>query len=508
MTGITRRNFLRRASLGAAAAAFPFGRASFALAGNLQHKLAHDPRRPQYHLLPAANWMNDPNGPIFYKGRYHMFFQYNPNGAFWGSMHWAHATSPDMVHWKHEPVAIAPTAGGFDRDGVFSGSAVLDGETPTVIYTGVLPAGATGEVTLDDGQHKWREVQCLATSRDPALRTWQKLPEPIIAHPPNLAITGFRDPGVWREGKEWLLTLGSGIKGKGGAVLLYESRDLRHWTYRHPLIEGQGTGRPAANAVDNGEMWECPDFFPLGDRHVLLYATMGKVLWKTGRYRERRFHAEQEGVVDYGAYYAAKTMVDAGGNRILWGWIPETRPEAEYRAAGWAGLMALPRTLSLGSDGSLETSVAPVVERLRTDHRRVGDSEDRQDKQKALAAIRIRELAGELRAEFEAQRAFQLRLRSEKGELYAEIVFDPRRTDAELRVNATTGSFRSEGPVSLRVFLDGSALEVFAKNRAAITARVYKVPPAPLLVEVSEVDALRSLDVWEMTPISKDRLTT
>src|SRR5579864_1246532 len=246
MSWISRRAFLWQT--GCATAATLLSRPAEVLAAratNPQARLASDRLRPQFHLLPAANWMNDPNGPIFYKGRYHMFFQYNPNGAFWGSMHWAHAISPDMVHWKHEPVAIAPTVGGFDRDGVFSGSTVLDGETPTVIYTGVLPAASTSEVTLDDGRHRWREVQCLATAKDADLRTWQKLPEPIIAHPPNLAITGFRDPGVWREGKEWLLTLGSGTKGKGGAVLLYESRDLRHWIYRHPLIEGQGTGQPA-----------------------------------------------------------------------------------------------------------------------------------------------------------------------------------------------------------------------------------------------------------------------
>ena len=78
-------------------------------------RLAADRLRPQYHLLPAANWMNDPNGPIFYRGRYHMFYQYNPNGAFWGSIHWGHATSPDMIHWQHEPVALAPTADGYDR---------------------------------------------------------------------------------------------------------------------------------------------------------------------------------------------------------------------------------------------------------------------------------------------------------------------------------------------------------------------------------------------------------
>jgi beta-fructofuranosidase len=435
-----------------------------------------------------------------------MFFQYNPNGAFWGTMHWAHATSPDMIHWQHEPIALAPTPGGFDRDGVFSGSAVLEGNTPTVIYTGVLPPASPSEITLDDGQHQWREVQCLATSTDPDLRSWKKLPEPIIAWPPqHLLVTGFRDPGVWREGREWLLTLGSGIRAKGGAVLLYESHDLRRWAFRHLLIEGHASGKIAANPVDTGDMWECPDFFPLGNRHVLLISTMSKVFWKTGRYHDRRFTAEKEGVVDFGAYYAAKTMLDEHGNRILWGWIPETRPEAEYRAAGWAGVMALPRTLSLDSDGALRFSPAPAVERLRASHSQVSGGDRNRDK--TLASIRIRDLAGEMQARFAAKRAFLLRLRSERGETLAEIAYEPHKKDAEFRVNSTTGVFATDEAITLRVFLDGSVLEVFANDKAVITARVYSAPSTPLLVEVSDPTGLESLDVWQMRPISPDRLT-
>lgn len=502
---ISRRTFLEQAG-GTTAAALLFRSAALDAQRNLETRLASDRLRPQYHLLPAANWMNDPNGPIFYKDRYHMFFQYNPNGAFWGSMHWAHASSPDMVHWQHEPIALVPTPGGYDQDGVFSGSAVLDGDIPTVVYTGVLPPASPSEITLDDGHHKWREVQCLATARDTDLRTWQKLPEPIIARPPkDLAISGFRDPGLWKEGEEWLLTLGSGIRGKGGAVLLYESRNLRHWAFRHLLAEGRSTGQPTANPVDNGEMWECPDFFPLGSRHVLLYATMGKVRWRTGRYENRRFTAEKEGVVDFGAYYAAKTMLDEHGNRILWGWIPETRPEAEYRAAGWAGVMALPRVLSIGNDGSLRTSPAPAVEILRTSHTQVR-AVDR-NKEKALAAIRIHDLAGEIQARFAAQQAFRLRLHSEKDEPFAEIAYDPQRKDAELRVNQTTAAFAANDTVTLRMLLDGSVLEVFANDRTAITARLYSAPTAPLQLEAPQ-EGLESLDAWGMKPISKDRLSS
>src|SRR3954447_16336473 len=114
--------------------------------GQTASTLASDPQRPQYHLLPAKNWMNDPNGPIYWKGKYHMFFQYNPNAAVWGDMHWNHAISDDMVHWKHLPIALAPTAGWDDADGCFTGSAVDDRGTATILYTGVkavLPERAT-----------------------------------------------------------------------------------------------------------------------------------------------------------------------------------------------------------------------------------------------------------------------------------------------------------------------------------------------------------------------------
>ena len=100
-------------------------------------ELAADPLRPQFHLLPARNWMNDPDGPIYWNRRYHMFFQYNPNAAVWGDMHWAHAISTDMVHWAHLPVALTPTPGGPDQDGCFSGSAVNHGGTVAFLYTGV-----------------------------------------------------------------------------------------------------------------------------------------------------------------------------------------------------------------------------------------------------------------------------------------------------------------------------------------------------------------------------------
>jgi len=311
---------------------------------------------------------------------------------------------------------------------------------------------------------------------------------------------------VWREGKEWLLTLGSGFRGKGGAVLLYESHDLVRWTYRHPLVEGSRVAKSATNPVANGEMWECPDFFPLRNHHVLLISTMGRVLWKTGKYHDRRFTPEKEGVVDFGAYYAAKTMLDEHGNRILWGWIPECRPEAEYRAAGWAGVMALPRALSIGPDGELRMSPVPAVENLREQPAHQADNSGG-DRQRSLANLRIHDLAGEIVVQFGEQRPFLLRLRSEKGESFAEIAYDPQNKDAELRVNNVTGAFGFAEPITLRILLDGSVLEVFANSRMVITARVYSVPSTPLLMEISGNTVVR-LQAWQMRQISKDRLSS
>jgi beta-fructofuranosidase len=233
---------------------------------------------------------------------------------------------------------------------------------------------------------------------------------------------------------------------------------------------------------------------------------MGKVWWKTGSYRNRRFTAEKEGVVDWGAYYAAKTMLDESGNRILWGWIPETRPESEYRASGWAGVMALPRVLSLGPDKGLRMNVAPAVQTLRSSHTAVKRAD--QNRAKVLGGIRISDLAGEIEARLAAGRAFHLRLRSEKGERFAEISYDPQQKGSELRINATTAPLATEDAVTVRAWLDGSVLEILVNDTVAITARVYSVPSAPLIIDVGEIESLEALEVWGMKAISKDRLTS
>ena len=302
--------------------------------------LANDPRRPQFHLLPAKNWMNDPNGPIYFNGKYHMFFQYNPRAAVWGDMSWYHSVSSDMLHWTHLPLAFEPTLGFPDSFGCFSGSAFAVGKRAYVVYTGVVES-LPEKATIRDGSDKLQESQCLAFSDDPDLIHWTKVPKPAVPLPPaGMAITGFRDPSVWREGDTYYMTVGSGLARIGGCVLLYRSTDLTTWEYLHPLISGTWNGKKTPNPCDDGEMWECPDFFALDGMHVLIYSTLGKVFWQSGKLdaSTMKFTPRKTGLLDLDAFYAPKTQLDARGRRILWGWIPERRSEAArcLRLAGRA----------------------------------------------------------------------------------------------------------------------------------------------------------------------------
>jgi beta-fructofuranosidase len=486
----------------------------------MKTKLARDPRRPQFHLLPAANWMNDPNGPIYWNGRYHMFFQYNPDGAYWGDMHWAHAVSPDIVHWKHLPIALSPTPGGPDGAGCFSGTAVIDNGVVNALYTGVTSVSRP-QSTVDDGVHSFRETQCLATSTDPELKTWTKLTHPVIAAPPPALhdVAGFRDPSPWRAGDWWYLALGSGVRRQYGDILLYRSRDLRNWEYLHLLASGASSGRNTTNSVDAGDMWECPDFFALDGKHVLIYSTMGKVHWHSGVLdeKEMRFHSEKSGLLDYGAYYAAKTQLASDGSHIVWGWITETRLLAEYKAAGWAGMMSLPRVLRLDRDGWLRVEFSPAVQSLRRGEQKLTLTPE-QGTIAQLARFAIENATGELLAKFErgaAPFALELIGTLPQGPISEPLVtlrYDPKTPDQILADGIPIPIHGEQHrPLEVHIYVDGSVAEVVLQGAAAYTKRFYYPGPVAPTVQLrfrGRPQAIASLSLWQIEPISPDRLTS
>ena len=453
-----------------------------------------DPHRPRYHFLPPTEWMNDPNGPICWRGEYHLFYQYGPLPENWGLKYWGHAVSGDLVHWRELPIALSPTPDGPDKDGVWSGCAVDDDGVLTLIYTGVFP-----------------EVQCIATSRDGV--TFEKYAgNPVIPNPPEgLAVTGFRDPFVWREGDGWYMIIGSGIKDVGGAPLLYHSDDLRHWDYLHPLCVGK--------KEEHGEMWECPSFFPLDGRHVLFCSPFERPPYFIGTYADHRFTAEAEGRLDYGwHFYAPNSFLDGNGRRILWGWCWEGRTEEAQHAAGWAGVMSLPRVLTLEGD-RLRQAPAPEVETLRgSEHLHLYEIPLTGLMEVELGAIPGDSL--ELRAVIDPGSAREVGLslrRSPDGQEETRLVFT--RETGMLGIDRKKSSLDPaqnigfhDGPVplapgeplDLRLFIDRSLLEVFANGRTCLTSRIYPTRSDSLGISLFAEDGtagLLSLDAWDMLDI-------
>ena len=428
-----------------------------------------DPWRPLWHFTPPAGWMNDPNGLAHFRGEYHLFYQYHPFGTDWGPMHWGHAVSADLVRWRHLPIALAPSPGGPDAGGCFSGSAVDVGGVLSLVYTG----------------HGPEQVQCLATSPDG--RIFTKHPgNPVLASPPEgFPPEHFRDPKVWRAEGRWWMVAGSKRDGRG-AALLYESADLRRWSFKAVAAESDGT---------LGTMWECPDLFTLGDRHVLVVSPEGldrrKALVFVGRldYGTGRLSIESRHVADHGFdYYAPQSFEDAAGRRVVIGWMDSWGSKAwPTKAWGWAGAMTVPRQLSLSKDGTPVWAPVAEIETLRRDPATIPAGEIGPDL-RVVDAIRGDSL--DLEVEIDPGPASEVALllrRSADGRQETRLTYDRARASLAIdreRSGAGDGGVH-EAPLPLaagetlrlRVLLDRSSVEVFAQDgRVVLTDRVYPDP--------------------------------
>jgi beta-fructofuranosidase len=479
--------------------------------------LANDPQRPQFHLLPSANWMNDPDAPVFWNGKYHMFYQYNPDGAYWGNMHWGHAVSPDMIHWKHLPIALAPTPGGPDDAGCFTGTAVIRGDHVEILYTGVTKRDDE-QASTQNGSPKFHETQCLAIGSGNDLLNWEKLPDPVISSPPAGAEwSGFRDPSPWQSGEYWYTVIGSGLKHRYGVALLYRSRDLRHWEYLHPAATGEMNNSLGKHLPEEGDMWECPELFEVEGKWILIYSTKGKAFWQCGDWDSDRllFRPRERGLLDYGCMYAPKTQRDKQGRRILWGWIKETRPETEFRAAGWAGVMSLPRIIEADDQYNVVMRVAQEFESLRMRHHTIREQSDAQTRQREINHMRIYNGCGELRCTFKSRhKACGLALEAVEAGLsktWLDIQSDPESA-TKLTINGGVAEIGSglEG-LDLRLIIDGSVIEIFAGQHLVCTERIYfhGIAAPSLRPRITgAVENIKDLSVWDLAPISKDRLTS
>jgi fructan beta-fructosidase len=332
------------------------------LKAQVKDSIYHDLYRPQIHFSPQAHWMNDPNGMVYYNGIYHLFFQYYPGATVWGPMHWGHAESTDLIHWRQLPTALYPDGLGY----IFSGSAVVDsanttgfgqnGKVPLVaIFTHHDPKGEKAGI-------KTFQNESLAFSLDNG-NTWTKYKgNPVLKNP---GIRDFRDPKVmwYKSEKKWVMTLAT-----QDHITFYSSPDLKEWKLESKFGKEFGA---------HGGVWECPDLFPLKLNSKTYWVLIVNInpggfnggsatQYFIGQFDGSSFVAMDDKTrwLDYGPdEYAGITWNNTGSRKIFLGWMSNWIYANQVPTAKWRNAMTIPRELTLKqADGGLVIASEPVKE--------------------------------------------------------------------------------------------------------------------------------------------------
>lgn len=457
---------------------------------NDKKQLLKDPYRPKYHFVPPQNWMNDPNGPIYYKGEYHLFYQHNPVGDTWGNIHWGHAKSIDLIYWEHLPIALTPSI-EIGEEHCFSGSCVLNKDTPTIVYTSIGPK----KLPLT-GAEQW-----LAFSKDDMF-SWEKYennPIMTLEIHDRLKVRDWRDPYIWKVKNDWYAVLSGHIKEKKKpktpVVLLYHSKDLYKWNFLKPLCFG---------AKGTGKNWECPNFFDLSDKHVLIVSVSSpkkKVIYSIGTYENREFKFLNWYVLDHGEYfYAPNTIKGPDGRIIMWGWI--------YGGGngGWNGCLTLPRELKKGTEDRLLFKPIEELKKLRTRSKYIENFELNSERYKIIE--KIEDMCFEFIIELEGNNSgiLGVNIVHEENKIIENLLTLDLKTNNLCvgKDNTSILPLEKEKGSKLHVFMDRSVMEVFANYNTCITSRQYFKILEPFDIEL-QIDKgsvkIRKMKLWPLNHI-------
>jgi beta-fructofuranosidase len=436
-----------------------------------------DPTHPIFHITSPAQWMNDPNGPIFYKGWYHLFYQLNPFSDESGPRalrYWGHIRSRDLVKWEPLPIALWPS-GELGEESVWSGCCTINGlGQPMCFYT-----------SIGNGKSAFDQAVQWAAIGDGDLITWKKSPaNPILPDSVNdgTKIYDWRDPFIFHDKqKTFLVTGGHMAKDGHAAVNIYEAENpgLTKWKYRGVMFQ-----------VPDAPTAECPNFFKLGDQWVLFVSPYGKVQYFVGDFDTEtcRFTARSHGPLDYGSsFYAPNTMQVSDGRRLAWGWL-----NGFPGGHGWNGCLSLPRQLSLSRDGQLQQKPAPQLTKLRGKlvgwkNIPLGNSDE------TLTLPKTNTL--EIRLEIDLQTAKNITLEITSAAKDASSVM-MNFSDSEFQISDAKAplSLAKNRKLDLHIFIDRSVLEVFA-NESICIAKI-----------ISPLDDNATLDIHADSGVGKAKL--
>jgi beta-fructofuranosidase len=477
-----------------------------------------DPHRPIFHAIPAANWMNEPHGLIYHNGLYHIFYQKNGNGPYWGRLNWGHQTSPDLVTWTEQAVVLFPDPASPDQEGCWSGCSIKKDNIPYIMYTGV--DGATAQMCLAQGNNN--------------LSSYDKYNgNPVVATPPApYTSNDFRDPYIWEENGTYYMIIGSGLGGSGnsgGAALLYKSTNLSNWQYLKVLHKGY------PQTDNSGVFWEVPMLLNFGGKRVLTAQPVpqsgapARILYWTGTFAQETFTPDsiKPKLLEPGdALLGVTTTTDPLGRTIAIGIIPDILPAEEQRKHGWANLMSLPRVWSLSTDGkTLLQQPLPELQKLRGANYHAEQVAIAAGQNTFLPNISGRHL--EIKALIDPGTATRVGIvvakspdNSERTRIFWDVPFgiiQIERNNSSSNFSAPKGvvstlfSQPAGQPLDLHIFLDGSVLEVFINNEKALSTRIYPENPESVGLDLftqGGTATIQSLDVWNMKSMYDESVGT
>lgn len=422
--------------------------------------------RQTYHFMPETGWLNDPNGLIYFRGKYHFFYQYNPYDGFWSCMHWGHAISDDMLHWEYLPLALAPseTYDNHPKGGCFSGSAIEHDGKLFLMYTG----------TANNG-NGFEQSQCIAYSED-GIHFEKYEGNPVITAPEGIPGDYFRDPKLWKHEDTYYVICGANRDGMAQA-LLYKSQDMFHWDYVNVLAESRG---------EWGYMWECPDFYPVGDKYVLMFSPMGgkerTSVYLVGDfdYDTGKFYTNVSGEIDWGFdYYAPQSFLAPDGRRIIvgwanaWDWMPFWKDWGPTYLEGWCGFFNIPREVELCEDNTLRFRPIHELEVLQKKKTEIGtcQSNDRKPLELPTGAIYELKISVDLRKTTAKQINLNLRQSEGKKTLITfdiekgEIRFDRNQSDGWSKgIAKSPWNKIGKDKLDIHLYSDQSSVEMFSNQ--------------------------------------------
>ena len=420
--------------------------------------------RPSIHFTADRNWINDPNGFVYYNGEYHLYYQYFPYSCEWGTMHWGHATSKDLVNFEHHPIALYPSK-EYDCNGCFSGTSLAEEDGLRFYYTGIkYNKTLKGDIHRPENNN-FDACQVEIVSKDGY--KFDNIKDKTLIIPPitNKALgnkTHTRDPKVWKYKDKYSMIVGSKFEkedhtGFIGEALFYTSEDGDKWTYKNRCFDEK-----------IGDMWECPDLFKVNGKYVLLLSPEnitldGKNYTNNSIYSIVEYdedECEMKIVNDYSYVdlgldlYAPQTTLDKDGNRIMIGWM---RMPKKFDGEEWIGMMSLPRVINV-IDNDVYFNVPNYIDKLF-------------DKKIDISSFKFNE---PYKIETKLKDGSSLKI----GELVISVEDDQVLVDrskvfvSDVQIGTVFNTPKLDGKYELKIYVDNGIVEIFVNGGRYVISNV------------------------------------